>query len=101
MIKTVKEYIELHYLFKEIQLYTLIILELNTYHKKYWTKSKINNYSQYNKNTRWSFYYVWNLYMLVGKTLLGYTNVFSANEYKNSDKIIYKYFKNNYGKSRV
>ena len=43
-------------------------------------------------------------YMLAGKTLLDYTNLFSPNDYKKNDKIIYKYFKDKYGrgsKSRV
>ena len=33
--------------------------------------------------------------MLAGKTLLDYTNMFSSNDYKKNDKIIYKYFKIN------
>ena len=37
-------------------------------------------------------------YMLAGKSLLGYTNLFSPNDYKKSDKIIYKYFKDNCGR---
>ena len=37
-------------------------------------------------------------YMLVGKTLLDYTNLFSPNDYKENDKIIYKYFKDKYGR---
>ena len=32
-------------------------------------------------------------YMLSGKTLLDYTNLFSLNNYKNNDKIIHKHFK--------
>ena len=32
-------------------------------------------------------------YMLAGKTLLDYTNLFSPNDYKKNDKIVYKYFK--------
>ena len=32
-------------------------------------------------------------YMLARKTLLDYTNIFSPNDYKNNDKIIYKSFK--------
>ena len=32
-------------------------------------------------------------YMLAGKTLLDYTNLFSLDDYKKNDKIIYKYFK--------
>ena len=37
-------------------------------------------------------------HMLAGKTLLDYTNVFSPNDYKKIDKIIYKYFKDKYGR---
>ena len=37
-------------------------------------------------------------YMLAGKTLLDYTNLFSPNAYKKNDKIIYKYFKDKYGR---
>ena len=43
-------------------------------------------------------------YMLSEKTLLAYTNLLSPNDYKRNDKIIYKYFKDKYGrrsKSRV
>ena len=43
-------------------------------------------------------------YMLAGKTLLDYTNLFSLNDYKKNDKIRYKYFEDKYGrrsKSRV
>ena len=40
-------------------------------------------------------------YILVGKTLLDYGNSFSPNDYKKNDKIIYKYFKDKYVKSRV
>ena len=32
-------------------------------------------------------------YMLARKNLLDYTNLFSLDEYKNNDKIIYKYFR--------
>ena len=31
-------------------------------------------------------------FMLEGKSLLDYTNLFSANEYKKNDKMILKYF---------
>ena len=37
-------------------------------------------------------------YMLAGKTFLDYTNLFSPNDYKKNDKIIYQYFKDKYGK---
>ena len=33
--------------------------------------------------------------MLLGKHLLDYVNLFSPNEYKNHDKVIYKYFRTN------
>ena len=37
--------------------------------------------------------------MLAGKTLLDYTNLFYTNDYKKNDEIIYKYFKDKYGRS--
>ena len=37
-------------------------------------------------------------YMLAGKSLLDYTNLFSPNDYKKNDKIIYQYFKDKYGR---
>ena len=43
-------------------------------------------------------------YMLAGKILLDYTNLFSPNDYKKIGKIIFKYFKDKYCgriKSRV
>ena len=43
-------------------------------------------------------------YMLAGKTLLDYTNLFSPSDYKKSDKIIISILMTNYGrrsKSRV
>ena len=43
-------------------------------------------------------------YMLLRKVLLDYANLFSPNDYKMNDKIIYKYFKDKYcrrSKSRV
>ena len=36
-------------------------------------------------------------YMLAGKTLLYYTNLFSPNDYRQNEKI-YKYFKNKYSR---
>ena len=35
-------------------------------------------------------------YMVVGKALLDYTNLFSRNGYQKNDKIIYKFCKNKY-----
>ena len=40
-------------------------------------------------------------YMLAGKPLLDYTNLFSPNDYRKNDNIIYKYFKDKYVKSCV
>ena len=40
-------------------------------------------------------------YMHAGKTLLDYANLFSPDDYKKNDKIIYNYFKDKYVKSRV
>ena len=39
-------------------------------------------------------------YMIVGKTLLDYMNLFSPDDYKKNDKIIYKYFKDKNGKRK-
>ena len=42
----------------------------------------------------YGFYYIaFTEYMLAGKTLLDYTNMFSPNDYKKNGKLIYKYFK--------
>ena len=38
-------------------------------------------------------------YMHAAKTLLDYTNLFSLNDYKKYDKIMYKYFKDKYNTS--
>ena len=38
--------------------------------------------------------------MLVGKTSLDYTNLFSPKGYKKKGKIIYNYFKDRYGKKK-
>ena len=37
-------------------------------------------------------------YMLAGKTLSDYTNLFFPNDYKKNGEIIYKYFKDKYGR---
>ena len=39
-------------------------------------------------------------YTVAGKTLLDYTYSFSSNDYQKNDKIIYKYFKEKYGKRK-
>ena len=40
-------------------------------------------------------------YMLAEKNLLDYTGLFSPNEYKKNGKMLCKYFKGKYVKSRV
>ena len=40
-------------------------------------------------------------YMIAGKTLLDYTNLFSSNYYKKNGMLIYKYFKDKYDKNDV
>ena len=37
-------------------------------------------------------------YMLAGKLLLDYTNLFSSYDYKKNERIICKYFKDKYGR---
>ena len=39
-------------------------------------------------------------YMLAGKALLDYTNLFSPNDYRKNNKIIYKCLKDKYGRRR-
>ena len=60
---------------------------------------------QDNESIMYGFYCIGFIeYMLAGKTLLDYTNLFFPNDYKKNDKIIYEYFKDKYGrrsKSRV
>ena len=40
-------------------------------------------------------------YILSGKTLSNYTNLFSPNDFLKNDKIIYNYVKNKYVKSQI
>ena len=87
MIKIVKEHIRFHYLLKEIQLCTLILLELNVFPQevlnKIGDKSITHNIFRIEGNES-----IMCEYMLAGKTLLDYTNLFSPNYYKKNDKII-------------
>ena len=39
-------------------------------------------------------------YVIAEKTLLDHTHLFSLNEYKNNDKIIYKYFTDKFDKRK-
>ena len=40
-------------------------------------------------------------YMIAVKILLDYNNLFSPGDYQKNDKIIYKYFKEKYGKKNL
>ena len=40
-------------------------------------------------------------YMIAVKILLDYTNLFSPSDYQKNEKIIYKYFKEKYGKKNL
>ena len=54
---------------------------------------------QDNESTMRGFYCIALIeYMLAGKTLLDYTNLFSPDDYQNNFKIIYKYFKDKDGR---
>ena len=70
-------------------------LELNIFLKKNFKKSKKNQlltiYLEYkNESTICRFYYIAFIkYILAGKTLLDYTNLFSRNNYKKNDITIY------------
>ena len=56
---------------------------------------------QDNKSNMYGFYCIAFIEcMLAGKTLLDYTSLISPNDYKKNDKIIYKYFKDKYGRKR-
>ena len=54
---------------------------------------------QDNESIMYGFYCIaFTEYVLAGKSLLEYTNLFSPNDYKKNDKTIYKYFKDKYGR---
>ena len=54
---------------------------------------------QDNESTMCGFYCIAFIeYMLAGKTLLDYINLFSLNDYEKNDKIKYKYFTDKSGK---
>ena len=42
-----------------------------------------------------------NEYMVSGRNLLDYTNLFSSIDYEKNEKIIYNYFRYEYGKSQA
>ena len=106
MTKKVKEHTGFHYLLTEIQLYPLILLELNIFQKEVLNKIRDRSIThntfrlQDNDSIMCGFYCIAFIeYMLAGKALLDYTNLFSPNDYKKNDRIIFKYFKDKYVKS--
>ena len=88
----------------EIQLHTLILLELNIFLTKHEIKSFTHNLFriQDDDSIMCGFYCIAFIeYMLAGKSLLNYTNLFSPNDYKRNGKIAYEYFKDKYVKSQI
>ena len=79
MMKIVKEHIGFHYLLIEVQLYTLILLELNIFLKKY---SKINQLLT-----------IYLEYKILNLLCVDFVVLLSQN-----DKIRYKYCKDKYGR---
>ena len=56
---------------------------------------------QFDDSIMCGFYYIAFIeYMIAGKTLVDCTNLFSPNDYQMNDKMIYKYFKDKYGKRK-
>ena len=95
-----------HYLLTEIQLHTLISLELSNVPQEVLNKIKDKSIThnifriQNSESVMCGFYCIaFTEYMLAGKTLLDYTNLFPPNDYKKNGKIIHKYFKDKYIKS--
>ena len=100
MLKIVKEHIGFHYLSTKMQLYTLIFFVIEYIPQEVLNKIKdktiIHNIFriQDNRSIMCGFYcIVFVEYMLTGKPLLDYTNLFSLNDYKKNEKTIYRYFK--------
>ena len=85
------------YYLTEVQLCTFLLLELNIVHQK--VKSIIHNIVaiQDNDSVICELYCITVIeYMFAAKTLLNYTNLFSLNDYRKNDKVVYKYFKDKY-----
>ena len=107
MIRKVKEHVRFHYLLTKKQRYTLILLELNIPFKKYQTNSEITQLLsvfrinifriQDNKSVMSGFYRISFTEYMLGD----YTDLFSQNERKKDEKIMYKYFKDKYVKPQV
>ena len=105
MIKIVKEHIGFHYWATEIQLHTFDSFGIKYIPQEVLNKIKDKSIThnifriQDNKSIMCGFYCIACVeYKLSRKTLLDYTNLFSQNNYKMDDKIIYRYFKDKCGR---
>ena len=106
-IRKVKEHVRFHYLLTKKQRCTLILLELNIPFKKYQTNSEITQLLsifrinifriQDNKSVMSGFYRISFTEYMLGD----YTDLFSPNERKKDEKIMYKYFQDKYVKPQV
>ena len=83
-----KKHIVFHYFLREIQLYLFDSFGIE-YIPQEVLKTIKDKYINHNMFRVQAFIE----YMLAGKTLLDYTNLFLTNDYKNNDKITYNYFK--------
>ena len=104
MIKIVKEYIWFNYLLTETAKY------IDTFGIEYISQEVLNKikvksiahniFRMHNiKSMMCGCYYITFVkYMLAWKTLLNYANSLSPNNYKKNDKMVYKYFKDKYGR---
>ena len=100
LIKIAKEHIGFHYLLTGFWLYFLIFFRIEYLPLEVLNKIRDKSIThnifriQDNEFIMCGFYCIAFIeYMLAGKTLLDYTNLFSPNDYKKNDIIIYKYFK--------
>ena len=105
MTKKVMEHIRFHYLLTEIELCTLVLLELNKFFKIYYKiikdKSINHNISRIQSDDFimcWFYCITFIEYLIAGKSFLDYSNLYFSNGNQNNEEIIYKSFKDKYGK---
>ena len=105
MTKKVMEHIRFHYLLTEIELCTLVLLELNKFFKIYYKiikdKSINHNISRIQSDDfimYWFYCITFIEYLIAGKSFLDYSNLYFSNGNQNNEEIIYKSFKDKYGK---
>ena len=108
--KKVKEHIGFHYLLTKIQMCTF--LKLSIFEIEYILQEVLNKIKDKftkhnifrippNDSIICGFYCIAFIeYKLAEKKLLDYTNLLPPNDYQKNDKIIYKYFKNKFGKRK-